>query len=167
MTGFVLEREQLIERDLDELFAFFSDPRNLERITPPWLNFRVLECSTPEIREGTTIDYALRVHGIPLRWRSLISLWNPPYEFVDEQVRGPYRSWVHHHGFEQTPGGVLARDRVEYSVLGGALVNTLFVRRDLDKIFRYRQESLARELPASAPGRPEKAASTLEAAANT
>lgn len=144
--GFVLEREQLVKRPLEELFAFFADPMNLEVLTPPWLRFRVLESSTPTIEEGTTIDYALRLHGIPLRWRSLISRWNPPYEFVDEQVRGPYRSWVHHHGFEETDGGVLVRDRVEYRVPGGALMNSLFIRRDLDQIFQYRQDSQARVL---------------------
>jgi len=145
--GFLLEREQLVRRELPELFEFFSDPKNLEELTPPWLNFRVLESSTPVIGQGTTIDYSLRIHGIPMKWRSLISTWNPPYEFVDEQVRGPYRSWIHHHSFEEAAEGVLVRDRVRYRVLGGALVNSLFIRRDLDKIFSYRQESLARVLP--------------------
>ncbi len=145
--GFVLEREQLVRRDLEELFAFFSDPTNLEELTPPWLGFRVLESSTPVITEGTTIDYALRVHGIPLRWRSLISMWNPPFEFVDEQVRGPYSYWHHHHSFVPTDDGVLVRDRVTYRVPGGAVMNALFIRRDLEKIFQYRQESLARALP--------------------
>ena len=99
------------------------------------------------VAEGTTIDYRLRVHGLPLRWRSLISSWQPPFEFIDEQVMGPYRSWVHLHSFRETEHGVVVRDRVEYSVPGGALIHTLFVRRDLERIFDHRRESLASLLP--------------------
>jgi ligand-binding SRPBCC domain-containing protein len=142
-TTFTLEREQIIQRELEEVFDFFSQPKNLESITPSWLNFRLLNCSTPTIGEGTTIDYRLRVHGIPIRWRSLIGSWNPPFEFVDEQLIGPYRSWVHHHTFEETEQGVLVRDQVDYSILGGALVDRLFVRRDLARIFDHRQERLS------------------------
>ena len=140
---FVLEREQFLRRDLSEVFAFFADPMNLEALTPPWLRFRVLGCSTPNLEQGTTIDYRLRLHGVPVRWRSLISSWDPPFGFTDEQLRGPYRSWVHRHSFRQTPDGVLMGDRVEYSVPGGALVERLLVRRDLDKIFDYREGRLA------------------------
>jgi hypothetical protein len=138
-----LECEQTVPGDLQDVFRFFSDPRNLESITPPWLRFRVTDCSTPDLREGTTIDYRLRVHGLPIRWRSLISSWKPPFEFVDEQVSGPYRLWVHRHTFSQTDDGVRVQDRVDYSVLGGRLVERLFVRRDLERIFEYRRASLA------------------------
>lgn len=144
---FTLEREQLVRRSLDEVFGFFSDPQNLEALTPTWLRFRVLGSSTPHMQAGTTIDYRLRVHGLPIRWRSLISSWQPPFEFVDEQLRGPYRSWVHQHSFRETEEGVVVSDRVEYSVLGGALVNKLFVRRDLRRIFDHRRETLAKLLP--------------------
>ena len=146
-STFTLESEQLVRRSLDEVFAFFSDSGNLEKLTPPWMSFRVMGSSTPAMAQGTTIDYRLRVHGIPLRWRSLISSWKPPFEFIDEQVQGPYRSWVHRHSFHETEHGVIVRDRVEYSVLGGALVNRLFVRRDLERIFEHRRVSLARLLP--------------------
>jgi ligand-binding SRPBCC domain-containing protein len=145
--GFTLEREQLVRRSLEEVFRFFSDPANLEAITPPWLNFRVLACSTPVLGEGTTIDYKLRVHGLPLRWRSLIRSWDPPFRFVDEQLRGPYRSWVHQHSFRATDEGVVMGDRVDYGVLGGALIHGLFVRRDLARIFDYRRECLERLFP--------------------
>lgn len=144
---YTLEREQTVRRSLEEVFGFFSDPRNLEALTPSWLRFRVQGSSTPVMAEGTTIDYRLRVHGLPLRWRSRISCWEPPFEFVDEQVRGPYRSWVHRHSFRETEGGVLVRDQVDYSVLGGALIHGLFVRRDLERIFDHRRESLASALP--------------------
>ena len=148
---FVLEREQVIRRDLDEVFEFFSDPRNLEALTPPWLQFRVLGASTPKVQEDTTIDYKLRLHGIPVRWRSRIRSWKPPFEFIDEQLLGPYRSWVHLHTFRPTDDGVVMRDRVDYSVLGGALVERLFVRRDLERIFDYRRDSLAQLLPDRQP----------------
>jgi ligand-binding SRPBCC domain-containing protein len=141
--GFVLEREQLIRRDLDEVFRFFADPGNLEEITPPWLHFRIVRCSTPTIREGTRIDYRLRIRGVPVRWRTLIRSWDSPHGFVDEQVRGPYRKWVHRHTFLETDEGVHMTDRVDYQLLGGALIHRLFVRRDLDRIFDYRQNRLA------------------------
>lgn len=140
---FRLEREQLLARGLEEVFAFFSDPFNLEELTPPWLRFRVVGTSTPVVEEGTTIDYRLRVHGIPIRWRSLIREWDPPHAFVDEQVRGPYRTWVHRHRFRATGEGVVVGDRVDYDVPCAVLVGS-FVRRDLERIFAYRQERLAR-----------------------
>lgn len=140
---FHLDQVQHVRRSVEDVFGFFSDPRNLEMLTPPWLKFRILDVSTPDMGEGTTIDYSLRVHGIPLRWRSLISEWNPPHHFVDEQVRGPFRSWVHRHSFGEVEQGVEVRDRVEYSVPGGALVNRLFVKRDLNRIFDHRRDSLA------------------------
>jgi len=149
--GFTLEREQLTKRDLGDVFGFFSDPGNLETITPPWLRFRVLRCSTPTLQEGTTIDYRLRIRGFPLRWRSRISSWDPPHGFVDEQVRGPYRSWIHRHAFRETGGGVLMTDRVDYSVIGGALIHFLFVRRDLSRIFDYREARLASLFPDPLP----------------
>ncbi|MFT5291155.1 MAG: ligand-binding SRPBCC domain-containing protein [Planctomycetota bacterium] len=137
----------MVRRSLEDVFEFFSDPGNLETLTPSWLRFRVLDSSTPEIEEGTTIDYRLRMHGIPFHWRSRISLWEPPFEFVDEQEKGPYRSWVHRHSFRETDHGVLVRDRVDYSVLGGAFIHGLFVRRDLERIFDHRMKSLAAALP--------------------
>lgn len=140
---FELRREQLLPADLEQVFAFFADAYNLEAITPEFLRFRVLGLSTPTIREGTTIDYRLRLRGVPLRWRSRISSWRPPHSFVDEQVHGPYLSWHHLHTFEERPEGVLMRDRVRYRVPGGALVERLFVRRDLERIFNHRAERIA------------------------
>ena len=140
---FSLDREQTVPGTVEEVFAFFSDPKNLEAITPPWLRFRVLRSSTPELGEGTLIDYRLRLRGIPLRWRSRIAAWNPPHDFVDEQVIGPYRAWIHRHTFQPTPGGVLVRDHVDYGVPGGWLVERLLVRRDLERIFDHRRTSLA------------------------
>ena len=139
-----LERVQKVARPLEEVFSFFADPANLEQLTPPWLGFTILQASTPTTQQGTTINYRLRIRGIPLRWQSIISNWNPPHSFVDEQVRGPYRSWHHTHNFVQLDNGVRVEDLVRYSVPGGRLVNWLFIRRDLERIFDYRVEQMER-----------------------
>ena len=140
--GFRLETAQLLAVDRGELFAFFSDAHGLEALTPPWLKFSVLTPAPLRIEAGTIIDYRLRIHGLPLRWRSRITLWEPPLRFVDEQIRGPYRRWRHEHSFEQVDGGTLCRDIVDYAVPGGWLLHELLVRRDLLRIFRFRQQQL-------------------------
>jgi ligand-binding SRPBCC domain-containing protein len=138
----VFETEVLLPRSRREVFAFFADATNLEEITPPWLRFRVLTPPPIEMAPGTLIDYRLRVRWVPLRWRTEITVWEPPQRFVDTQVRGPYRKWVHLHTFDEVPGGTLCRDRVEYEVSGGEIVRRLFVRRDVERIFTYRRERL-------------------------
>jgi ligand-binding SRPBCC domain-containing protein len=139
---FRFTREQFIPLDLDETFAFFADPCNLERLTPPWLHFRIL---TPadELAPGALIDYQLRLHGLPLHWQSEIAVWDPPLRFVDAQRKGPYRYWEHTHTFEPLATGTIVKDHVIYNVPGGALSNQLFVRRDLDRIFDFRARQLS------------------------
>lgn len=151
MTLFEFKTELWLPRPRQEIFPFFADANNLQAITPPWLNFHVL---TPEveIRAGALIDYRLRVRGIPLRWRTHIKVWEPPGRFVDEQLRGPYRRWVHEHTFEESNGGTLCRDHVQYAVWGGRLVEWLFVRRDVRQIFDHRQQRLNELFPISAAG---------------
>jgi ligand-binding SRPBCC domain-containing protein len=139
---FRFETSVWLPRPRGEVFAFFADAANLEAVTPPWLNFHILTPPPIVLRAGALIDYRLRVHGVPLRWRTRIAAWEPPFRFVDEQLRGPYRRWVHEHAFEERDGGTLCRDRVDYDVLGGRLVERLFVRRDVEKIFAYRKERL-------------------------
>jgi len=95
-----------------------------------------------ELRAGALLDYRLRVHGIPLTWQSEITVWEPPFRFVDVQKRGPYRAWIHEHTFESRDGGTLMRDRVQYAVTGSALVRNLLVAPDLDKIFNFRRVRL-------------------------
>jgi ligand-binding SRPBCC domain-containing protein len=136
--------EQWLPRPLVELFPFFADAANLERITPPWLGFHILTPPPIEMRPGALIDYRLRVRGIPLRWRTRIAVWEPPGRFVDEQVRGPYRRWVHEHTFVERDGGALCRDSVRYAVPGGELVHRWLVRPDVERIFAWRQQALAR-----------------------
>jgi GrpB-like predicted nucleotidyltransferase (UPF0157 family)/ligand-binding SRPBCC domain-containing protein len=129
-----------LPRSRDEVFQFFSDAANLETLTPPWLNFEIL---TPTIvlRPGVRIDYRLRLYGIPLRWQSEISRWEPPDRFVDEQRRGPYRSWVHTHSFLEERGGTRVVDSVDFEVPFGWLVGWL-VMRDVRRIFAFRTAKL-------------------------
>jgi ligand-binding SRPBCC domain-containing protein len=148
----VFETEQWFPLRPEEVFSFFSDALNLELITPPWLRFKVLTVSPIEMKEGTVIDYRLRLRGIPLRWQSQITVWEPPHRFVDQQRRGPYRLWVHEHTFVESEGGTLARDRVEYAVPGGALVQKLFVEPELKKIFAYRSRKMREILTGEASG---------------
>jgi hypothetical protein len=145
-----LRREQWVPCPPDVVFAFFADARNLERITPPFVHFRILAVSTPALALGTTIDYRLRLHGVPIRWRSAITRWEPDRSFVDEQVRGPYALWQHTHEFEPRDGGTLVRDVARYGLpLGrlGELVAGAMVRRDLGRIFDYRRERIAAIFP--------------------
>lgn len=142
MRLFTFTAELWLPRAPAEIFPFFGDARNLQAITPAWLDFQVVTPGPILMQAGTLIDYRLRVHGVPLRWRTRINAWEPPHRFVDEQLRGPYRQWVHEHTFVAQHGGTLARDVVRYAVPGGALVNWLFVRRDVVRIFAHRQAKL-------------------------
>ena len=144
-----LEREQYIDRPLGDVFDFFAEAHNLERITPPWLSFQVLTPDPIEMGVGALIDYRLRVHGLPLRWTSRIEDWEPGRSFVDRQLRGPYGLWHHRHTFAQRGGGTVVRDEVDYAMPFGAvgdLAHPLFVRRDLERIFTYRHEAVPRLL---------------------
>lgn len=131
-----------LPRPRAEVFDYFGDAGNLQEITPPWLHFQILTPAPIGMRPGALIEYRLRLHGIPIRWKTEITAWEPPLRFVDEQLSGPYRLWRHEHTFKEIEGGTLAEDRVHYSVLGGALANRLLVARDLTKIFRYRHRKL-------------------------
>ncbi len=144
MAPFLLESEQWLPRRPEDIFPFYSDAFRLEELTPPLLRFRVITPPPIEMGAGVEIDYRLRLHGWPMRWRSRITAWEPPHRFVDEQISGPYRRWVHEHTFMPQDNGTLIRDVVEYDMLGGRIIDRLLVRRDLRKIFAYRQEQLAR-----------------------
>jgi len=136
-----IQRELWLPRPRDEVFAFFADASNLERLTPPWLHFHIIN---PDIviGRGVLIDYRLRIHGIPLRWRSEISRWDPPRVFVDEQRNGPYRRWVHTHTFEEERGGTRVGDSVEFDVPFEWLAGR-FVMRDVEAIFAFRKQALS------------------------
>lgn len=101
------------------------------------------------MRAGTLIDYRIHWRGLPIRWRSEISLWEPPYRFVDRQIRGPYRLWHHEHRFTESNDGTEVVDQVDYGVWGGSLIERLFVRRDVVAIFEYRKRRLRELFPTS------------------
>ncbi len=147
----VLTREQILPGDPDEVFGFFANAFNLEAITPPWLRFRVLTPGPVHLAPGALIQYRLDLHRIPIRWLTRIETWVAGERFVDVQIRGPYRLWHHTHTFEAHDGGTLVRDRVRYALplgLLGELAHRLLVRRDLERIFDFRQASVARMLGA-------------------
>ncbi|MBL8797909.1 MAG: SRPBCC family protein [Planctomycetia bacterium] len=150
------EVEQWLPRPLEEVFAYFSDAFNLEALTPPWLRFQVLTPPPIAMRSGALIDYRLRLHLLPIRWRTEITCWEPPHRFVDRQLRGPYRQWHHEHIFEARDGGTWVRDRVDYAVPGGLLEPWLhhwWVGPNVRRIFDFRQRKLAELFgqPASQP----------------
>jgi ligand-binding SRPBCC domain-containing protein len=139
-----LERSQLLERPVADVFAFYSDAANLEAITPPFLRFRILTPTPIAMHAGTRIEYALSLHGMPVRWRTLITRWEPGVCFVDEQESGPYALWRHTHTFEPRGNSTLMRDVVEYrEPFGplGRLAHVLVVRRMLERIFDYRRDA--------------------------
>ena len=146
----VLERVQLIPRPRREVFPFFADARNLERITPPWLRFRIVTDGDIPMAPGTLIDYRLSLYGVPFSWRTCIERFEPGVAFVDRQVRGPYRLWHHTHTFEDAGrGATRMTDRVEYELpMGplGSVAHAAFVRHALARIFDYRREAVERAL---------------------
>ena len=129
---------------INDVFPFFCDVLNLERITPPELHFRILTPHPIEISKGTVVDYRLRLYGIPLRWRSEITTWNPPYEFVDQQVLGPYNTWIHSHLFYQHDGSTIIEDSVHYRLPLWPLSEIVapLVHHQLGRIFRYREQAI-------------------------
>jgi hypothetical protein len=143
MSQHTLHRELSVPQPLSMVFDFFSRAENLERITPPWMQFRILTRPPIVMKQGATIAYALHVRGIPLRWLTEIEQWNPPHEFIDIQAKGPYRSWRHTHRFSEVEGGTSIVDIVHYALpFGplGRLVHRLQVARDLSRIFDYRSQ---------------------------
>lgn len=145
----LLLRELWVPRAVQDVFPFFADAANLNALTPPWLDFRILTPLPIDMKQGTLIDYRIGLKGVPLRWRTLISTWKPPHCFVDEQIKGPYLLWHHTHEFaSEVRGGVegtMCIDRVRYKHMGGPIGEALLVKRDLERIFDYRQQQM-REL---------------------
>lgn len=146
-----LTTSQVLRAPIERVFEFFSDASNLEAITPPFLNFRILTPLPIQMREGALIDYALKLHGLPIRWRTKITAWEPNRRFIDQQIKGPYSLWIHEHTFTPTPdGGTLVKDTVTYAHPGGALVHKYFVRPRLEQIFAYRAEATIRLIEGAA-----------------
>jgi ligand-binding SRPBCC domain-containing protein len=146
-NDYLLRTTQDIPGTLEDVFAFFKDPRNLERITPPLLKLTIVDPDRVRIHQNARINYKLRIRGLPIRWRTRITNWNPPYSFTDVQERGPYRLWEHTHIFAQIDQStVRCTDTVRYRVPGGAIAHRLLVRGDLVRIFTHRQSAIAKSL---------------------
>lgn len=141
MAEHVLEREQIIERPIEEVFDFFADAGNLEKITPPELNFKIITAQPIDIKKGALIDYRLKLRGIPITWKTEITQWNPPHDFVDTALKSPYKQWIHLHMFETGANGeTIMRDKVRYRLPFEPLGDLAhwYVKRELKYIFDYR-----------------------------
>lgn len=146
MKVYELRREQHVPRPLEEVFEFFARPENLEAITPAQLRFQILTPSPIDMKVGTLIDYALRISGMPIHWRTLITSYDPPHSFIDEQLKGPYAFWHHRHTFRAIDGGTLIGDEVRYALpfgIAGTLAHAVYVRRSVENIFAHRTEVIA------------------------
>ena len=146
MAEHVLRRELTLDLPRREVFDFFADAGNLERITPPELNFQIITPQPIDIRQGALIDYRLKLRGIPLTWKTEISVWRPPFEFVDRALKSPYKQWIHRHTFtELGERETLIEDEVKYRLPlepFGDLAHFI-VRRELEYIFDFRQKAVA------------------------
>ncbi len=140
-----LERTQIVPRPRSEVFAFFSDAANLEALTPPFLKFQIKTSLPIAMGTGTLIDYQLRLHGIPIKWRTLIEAWEPETRFVDLQLKGPYRLWRHTHTFADHPQGTEISDVVDYALPLAPLSSIAhpLIKRQLKTIFDYREQVVA------------------------
>ena len=146
MAEYLFQSSLVIGRSREEVFAFFSNAENLERITPPELGFHIVTPRPINLKKGTLIDYKLSMHGLPFSWRTEITMWEPPFEFEDTQLNGPYKQWIHRHRFtESEPGKTLMEDEVRYRLplepLGD--IAQFFVERQVKNIFEYRNKVVA------------------------
>ena len=148
MKTFRFDATLWLPRPRPEVFEFFADAFNLEKITPPWLQFHVVTAAPIRMQEGAEIEYRLKIRGIPMRWRSRITVWDPPRRFVDEQLRGPYRQWVHTHRFREQDGETVIDDEVDYRLPLPPLGEIAFplVRWQLRRIFVFREAAVRRLL---------------------
>lgn len=139
----IFERTTSVAAPVGDVFAFFSDPKNLARITPAALGFRIVSAPDRALRQGDRIEYRIKVNGVPLTWVTLITAWDENRSFADLQEKGPYRKWLHTHTFEEVNGRTVMRDHVDYDLpfgFPGRLFGGWFVRRQLEGIFGYREK---------------------------
>jgi ligand-binding SRPBCC domain-containing protein len=146
MAEHIFTRNLTLELPIEETFDFFADAANLERITPPELNFRITTDQPIDLKKGALIDYKLKLRGIPISWQTIISEWNPPSAFTDEALKSPYKQWIHRHTFsENADGGTDIADEVRYRLPFGPFGDLMhwYVRRELEYIFDFRQKTVA------------------------
>ncbi len=145
MAEHILERNQIIERPLTKVFEFFADAGNLERITPPELNFKIITPQPIDVKKAALIDYQLKLRGIPITWKTEITQWNPPHSFVDTALKSPYKQWIHLHTFEEgTNGETIMKDIVRYRLPLEPLGDLahFYVKKELNYIFNFRQKAV-------------------------
>ena len=145
MSEHLFEVATTIPASQEAVFSFFSDASNLMRLTPPSLGFQILTPVPVSMEEGALIEYKILLRGLPMRWRTRICRWNPPVEFIDEQLKGPYRKWIHHHTFEETDSGkTLMRDRVRFALPFSPFgdIALPFVRAEVRGIFEFRRKAI-------------------------
>ncbi|MBT3589663.1 MAG: SRPBCC family protein [Candidatus Marinimicrobia bacterium] len=143
MKIYKITTKQIIKRPLVEIFAFFSRPENLSLITPDHLDFKILTPPPIEMKKGALIDYIIRIFKAPIHWQTLITSYEPPYKFVDKQIKGPYKYWHHTHTFVEGSDGVEIHDEIQYSVpfgIIGKLLHAIWIKNNLNYIFEYRRE---------------------------
>lgn len=146
MAEYTIYRKLILDLPLEQVFSFFADAGNLERITPPELNFHIVTPQPIELKKGTLIDYKLKLRGIPLTWKTVISEWNPPYSFTDEALKSPYKQWIHRHTFEKLEDGqTQIEDAVKYRLPFEPFgdLGHFLVRRELEYIFDFRNKTVA------------------------
>lgn len=143
MSVHTLKREMLISDTLENVFSFFQQPENLAKITPPSLGFKILTPQPIVMKEGALITYTIKMFGFRIGWKTLITSYDPPYSFVDEQIKGPYALWHHQHHFKLVDQGVQMTDTVNYCIpfkIFGELARKLYVESQLEMIFNYREK---------------------------
>jgi len=144
MAEYILTRQATLNLPRPQVFDFFADAGNLEKITPPELEFNIITPRPMKLGEGSLIEYDLKLRGFLIHWRTLISRWDPPFEFIDEQLKGPYKQWIHRHTFTEVPGGTEIRDHVRYRLPLEPLGDVMhfLVRGELERIFDFRQNAV-------------------------
>ena len=147
MKVYKLKYSQVINANIDEVFDFFSNPENLSILTPEKLNFKILSPTPILMKEGQIIDYTVKLLGVNVRWRTIITEYNRKDKFVDQQLKGPYSMWHHTHEFQELNGKVKMTDTILYAIpfgILGEIVNILWVKKDLDYIFKYREKAITK-----------------------
>lgn len=141
---------QEIRQNLDKVFEFFEKPENLSDITPGWLSFKIINTGPSIMKTNAEFNYIIKLFGMPVKWKTKITEYVKPEGFVDEQVKGPFKKWIHTHSFKPVKDGVIMEDHVSYDLYGGFLkniINTIFVSRSVKSIFNYRKKIIQEIFP--------------------
>ena len=139
---FYLKNNLTLNENIEKVFKFFETPKNLNLITPSWLNFNIIKSVASKTYKDQEIEYKLTLHKITFKWKSRIIDYKKNISFCDKQIKGPYLFWEHSHLFSKLEENTLMEDVVKYKVVFGSLANKLFVKRNLRRIFEYRQRKI-------------------------